>query len=177
MNPNIGQLASIGGKARMALLNKRERIAFARRAALFPRKSRQRPLRERFDARWMPEPFSGCWLWSGDIQDHFGYGLILVGKQTTLAHRVSWELHCGPIPAGLCVCHHCDNPNHLFVGTHLDNMRDKMAKNRIYWNAQRRHAVAVSQTQPKQSLTTKPSLNALRLRAWRMNARRRTDET
>lgn len=135
MNPNIYLFASLGGKVRAAKLTKEERIASARHAASFPKKCRQRPLRERFGARYIPEPFTCCWLWSGDIHDQFGYGLILVGKRTTLAHRVSWELHHGPIPDGLCVLHRCDtppcvNPDHLFLGTQADNMRDKAVKNR-----------------------------------------------
>lgn len=73
---------------------------------------------------------SDCWYWVG-CRHKLGYGII-GGKK---AHRVSWEMHKGPIPAGLMVCHTCDvrccvNPGHLFLGTQTDNMRDMWAKGR-----------------------------------------------
>lgn len=76
----------------------------------------------------------GCWLWTKGRMP-FGYGAIVVNGKTKLAHRVSYEAHVGPIPSGLCVLHRCDvppcvNPEHLFLGTQLDNMRDKIAKGR-----------------------------------------------
>lgn len=79
----------------------------------------------------------GCWDWSGS-KDRHGYGRIsLGGKRGPIweAHRVSWLLHFGEAQAGLEVCHRCDNPactrpDHLFLGTHGDNMRDAVAKGR-----------------------------------------------
>jgi hypothetical protein len=62
--------------------------------------------------------------------------MILEGKGYRRAHRVSYELANGPIPAGLCVLHHCDNrpcirPSHLFLGTRRDNALDKTLKGRV----------------------------------------------
>jgi hypothetical protein len=80
-----------------------------------------------------------CWLWTGSTLKS-GYGMLTVRRKGLLAHRVSWELHHGPIPVGegyhgICVLHDCDvrncvNPGHLFLGTHLDNMDDMRAKGR-----------------------------------------------
>lgn len=85
-------------------------------------------------ARCVPVSESGCWLWLNNW-NHAGYGLGKVGGRCFRAHRLSWELHRGPIPAGLHVCHRCDtpacvNPEHLFLGTHDDNMRDRDEKGR-----------------------------------------------
>lgn len=79
-----------------------------------------------------------CWLWMAGILVTAGlptYGMMWVGKQNQAAHRVSWQIHFGPIPDGLFVLHRCDNmpcvnPAHLWLGTQLDNMRDRSAKGR-----------------------------------------------
>ena len=75
-----------------------------------------------------------CWVWTGPRNRH-GYGRIKCQGITVLVHRLSWEIHCGEIPEGLCVCHKCDvpnciNPTHLFLGTNADNMADRDAKGR-----------------------------------------------
>jgi hypothetical protein len=78
----------------------------------------------------------GCWLWTGH-KDAYGYGVIdCADTKNTKAHRFSWEKNVGPIPAGLYVLHHCDTPactrpDHLFLGTHSDNMRDAASKGRL----------------------------------------------
>ena len=78
-------------------------------------------------------PVSGCHEWTGGLRH--GYGSLNYGGHT-LAHRASYEVHKGPIPEGMLVCHHCDNrkcinPDHLFVGTVKDNVQDALAKGRL----------------------------------------------
>lgn len=94
------------------------------------------PLRERFASKYIPEPNSGCWLWTGALF-LTGYPQISPDwkKPNAYGHRVSYEIHKGPIPAGMLVCHKCDvrscvNPDHLYLGTHADNNRDMHIRGR-----------------------------------------------
>ncbi len=73
-----------------------------------------------------------CWLWAAATHER-GYGLVGWNGRTWRANRVAWTLVHGPIPAGLYVLHKCNNPpccnpfspDHLYLGTQLDNMRDR----------------------------------------------------
>lgn len=87
---------------------------------------------ERFSSRYTPEPNSGCWLWTGALKNK--YGSFRMGNHS-MAHRASWKIHRGNIPSGMDVCHKCDvricvNPDHLFIGTRSDNMKDCVSKKR-----------------------------------------------
>lgn len=80
----------------------------------------------------------GCWLWTG-WSNGVGYGGIRIPKKI-YAHRLSYLMFRGPIADSLCVLHKCDNPpcvrpDHLFLGTKSDNMRDCAAKGRTVGQA------------------------------------------
>lgn len=91
---------------------------------------------QRFNAKWQEDSATGCWVWTGAVADK-GYGSIKIPKtrRQIPAHRLSYLIHRGRIPSGKCVLHRCDNPpcvnpEHLFVGTKLDNARDMVSKGR-----------------------------------------------
>lgn len=104
-------------------------------------KFKPQPIQERF---WKyVHKTENCWLWTASLTNG-GYGRVSVGFKALIAHRVSYELTYGPIPKEMMVLHDCDRlypagdityracvrPDHLFLGTHADNMADRNRKGR-----------------------------------------------
>lgn len=92
-----------------------------------------------FESMFIPEPNSGCWLWLGGLSPR-GYGNKRLpkseGQRTRIASRVAYHIYKGPVPDGMFVCHTCDvrscvNPDHLWLGTNSDNIRDARDKGRL----------------------------------------------
>lgn len=88
----------------------------------------------RFWSRVTKSEESGCWEWTM-AKAPTGYGILTLARVKRYAHRTAYELANGPIPDGLFVCHHCDNPPcinpaHLFLGSQKDNMQDASRKGR-----------------------------------------------
>jgi len=93
------------------------------------------------------EKTDGCWKWKGS-KNKFGYGAFRFHKRMMMAHRVSWEIHNGPILQGIQVLHKCDNPecsrpDHLFLGNQSENMVDCVEKGRKNTAKGERHAKAI----------------------------------
>jgi len=101
-------------------------------------------IKDRIDRNSVPVTESGCWLWTGALKGKSlvkGYGNMTIGsrkdgtRRTISAHRACYIAYYGDINNGLFVCHSCDtpscvNPNHLFLGTHQDNVDDREMKGR-----------------------------------------------
>ena len=108
-------------------------------AVKFVRQPNGTPLKERLERRSALEPETGCMLWRGAADSKLGArsytrGIIRMGGGNLHVGQAAWIVYCGPIPSGLWVLHHCDNalcinPQHLYLGTRVENGAD-MAKRR-----------------------------------------------
>lgn len=99
-------------------------------------RERRRAWQDRYWEKVDKSDPSGCWLWTGGTTN-FGYGVFSLAGTKDLhgAHRVAWRLHHGHDAGKKCVLHRCDtpgcvNPDHLFLGSRVENMEDKIRKGR-----------------------------------------------
>jgi len=95
----------------------------------------KRPIGLRLLDRTIIDPETGCWNWQG-TKDKDGYGKMCVDAKEQRTHRLSYLYHVGPIPENHGVLHTCDNPSctnpqHLYTGTVVENMRDKQVRRRV----------------------------------------------
>jgi len=102
----------------------------------------------RFEDKYIPEPNSGCWLWTAST-DPKGYGKIAIDRHPYIATRVSLAIAGRRPKAGENACHRCDNPtcvnpDHLFLGSQKENIHDMIAKGRH----------AVGERMPRSTLTS-----------------------
>lgn len=98
-----------------------------------------RTLLDRFHSRI--NKTDGCWLWTGTTSTR-GYGVIFLKRKKIFAHRLSYVVFKGALKNGNCVLHKCDNPpcvnpEHLFSGTHQDNMLDYTIKGKRIKNTEK----------------------------------------
>lgn len=104
-------------------------------------------LHERFWSKVNRLGINECWPWMAAVRrPDEGYGAFYLNGRHQPSNRVAWMLTNGPIPQGLVVCHRCDNPPccnpaHLFLGTKLDNDKDRIAKGRQCRGSQQKYAV------------------------------------
>lgn len=97
---------------------------------------RGKSLINRFEEKFTKKSVEECWEWLGNLQAGYRYGRFYMNGSNGYAHRASYKIYIGE-PGELYVLHKCDNtscvnPNHLFLGSHQDNMKDRDQKGRQY---------------------------------------------
>lgn len=131
-----GETYGISPAGNVTFFKKRQRFCSRTCASAATAGPPRRSIKERFWERVIRANEADCWTWTGAIKG-FGYGHMLVAGRMQSAHRISYEMHVGPIPPRMFVCHRCDNPRcvnpaHLFLGNNQDNVRDMLTKGRHY---------------------------------------------
>lgn len=139
-------------------------------------------LKERFE-KYVGKT-AGCWEWTGH-RERSGYGRLFVSGAPERAHRISFRLHKGIVPDGMCVCHTCDNrscvnPVHLFLGTRADNNADMRLKGRARGKKGEKHHLAKLTADQVRAIRNLPQSNVAiakqfgvsRLAVWEIRTRR-----
>jgi len=134
MSFDIGKLAQEAGRSGTGACKRRSPEHYKR--LVQDRINRlQKTYSERFWKRIKTGNPDECWPWSGAHNEH-GYGSVCKDGVLRKAHRVAWELTFGKIPEGKWVLHKCDNPpccnpNHLYIGTIVENTKDAIERKRF----------------------------------------------
>lgn len=114
-------------------------------------------IKAHFESKFLPVPFTGCWIW-GAGRAGCGYGQFQFKGRQIGAHRASWILYRGEIPAGAFVLHKCDvrccvNPDHLFLGSNKDNVKDMISKGRqVVLRGEKHGCASISEKQAREIL-------------------------
>lgn len=126
-----------------------------------------------------------CWNWTGTVRSQDKpYGRLIIGsrsdgsRRSVAAHRLSYEIHVGPIPDELCVCHRCDNPrcinpDHLFLGTKKENADDRDHKGRLKKAPIRRgqaHAQSKLTDQQRLEIASSPATSTVLAKVYGVDA-------
>jgi hypothetical protein len=124
----------------------------------------RQPIEVRFWSKVEKRGPDECWPWTAG-KNRGGYGLFGVNRKSTLAHRFAWEQLNGPIPDGMFVCHHCDNPpccnfSHLFLGSNQENVQDSANKGR--WQETHHFSGYIGEGHPQHVLTKEQVLEIRR---------------
>lgn len=111
-----------------------------------------------------PEPNSGCWLWTGSLNNE-GYGQVNINKKTTSAHRVSANAPLDKVVMHKCDVRCCVNPDHLVLGTQRDNIWDMHRKGRASYNRARGEQHSSCKLTDRQVVLIRASLDTLEVEA------------